>query len=183
MDQMVVNAVIRTESGKRAAKKLRENGRLPAVMYNSHGEAVMLDIDEAEFSKVWRNTTPTTLITLKVDGKEYLSFIKTTEYDIISDKNLHVDFHTIEADKKLKMKMNVQFTGSPVGVREGGKLRTHEAQIQISCLPKDLPVRITADLSSLKIGETFRVKDLNLSDAVTVLTDAETNLASVLSVK
>ena len=82
MDQMVVNAVVRTESGKRAAKKLRANGRLPAVMYNSRGEAVMLDVDEAEFSKVWRNTTPTTLITLKVDGKDYLSFIKATEYDI-----------------------------------------------------------------------------------------------------
>ncbi|HIW36487.1 MAG TPA: 50S ribosomal protein L25 [Candidatus Treponema faecavium] len=183
MDQMVVNAVVRTESGKRAAKKLRANGRLPAVMYNSRGEAVMLDVDEAEFSKVWRNTTPTTLITLKVDGKDYLSFIKATEYDIITDKNLHVDFHTIDENKKLKVKMNVQFTGSPVGVREGGKLRTHEAQIQITCLPKDLPPRITADLSALKIGDTFRVKDLGLSDAVTVLTDAEKNLASVLAAK
>ncbi|MBO7164012.1 MAG: 50S ribosomal protein L25, partial [Spirochaetaceae bacterium] len=57
MDQFVVNATIRKDTGKRAAQKLRQNGRLPAVMYNSKGESVMLDVDEAEFTKVWKNAT------------------------------------------------------------------------------------------------------------------------------
>ena len=65
MDQMVINAKIRKETGKKAAKQLRATGRLPAVMYNSKGESTMLDIDEVEFNKVWRNITPTTVITLK----------------------------------------------------------------------------------------------------------------------
>ena len=138
MDQFVVNANTRTETGKRAARRMRENGRLPAVMYNSKGESVMLDIDEAEFNKVWRNSTPSTLVNLKVEGKDNLVFIKDTEYDIKTDKNLHVDFHAIDEDKPLKMRMKIQLTGSPAGVREGGRLKTHYPQIVIQCLPKDL---------------------------------------------
>ncbi len=182
MDQLVVNAVTRITTGKRAAKKLRENGHLPAVMYNSKGESVMLDIDEVEFTKVWKNATPSTLINLKVDGKtDNLVFIKDTEYDIKTDKNLHVDFHAIDEDKPLKMTMKVLFSGNPAGVREGGFLTTHQSRITIQCLPKDLPVRISADISSLGIGQTYRVKDLNLGAGVTVLSDAEVALASISS--
>lgn len=184
MDQLVVNAVTRTETGKRAAKKLRSSGRLPAVMYNSKGESVMLDIDEAEFTKVWKVATPSTLINLKVDGKTDVTvFIKDTEYDIKTDKNLHVDFHAVALDKPLKMDMKVLFTGSPVGVREGGFLTTHQPKITIQCLPKDLPQRISADISGLGIGQTYRVKDLTLANGVTVLNDAEIALASVSAPK
>lgn len=182
MDQMVVKAAVRTVCGKRAAKALRKEARLPAVMYNSRGRAVMLEVDEAEFTRVWKNTTPTTLVQLRVEGEgDFTAFIKTTEYSIITDKNLHVDFHTIDTEKVLKMKMKVKLSGSPVGVREGGKLRTHDGQIVITCLPKDLPQRIVADISALKIGESFKVKDLQLPAGVTVVTDGESNLATVLA--
>ncbi len=184
MDQLVVNAVTRTETGKRAAKKLREKGRLPAVMYNSKGESLMLDVDEAEFTKVWKTATPSTLVNLKIDGKtDNLVFIKTTEYDIKTDKNLHVDFHAVNLEKKLKMSMKVLFTGSPLGVREGGFLTTHLPKITVQCLPKDLPVRVCADITNLGIGQTFKVKDLSLGDGVTILNDGEIALASVSAPK
>ena len=66
MEQLTLNAVTRTVSGKKAAKKLREQGRLPAVMYDAKGEAFMLDVDEAEFTKVWKSATPTTLVSLVI---------------------------------------------------------------------------------------------------------------------
>ena len=85
MEQLTLNAVTRTVSGKKAAKKLREQGRLPAVMYDAKGEAFMLDVDEAEFTKVWKSATPTTLVSLVIDGKEGKPvLIKTTEYNIIT---------------------------------------------------------------------------------------------------
>ncbi|AEE17192.1 50S ribosomal protein L25 [Treponema brennaborense] len=180
MDQLVVNAVTRTETGKRVAKKLRENGRLPAVMYNSKGEAVMLDIDEVEFTKVWKSATPTTLVNLKLDGKsDNLVFIKDTEYDIKTDRNLHADFHAIDEKKALKVTMKVLLSGNPAGVREGGFLTTHQSQITIQCLPKNLPIRVTADISGLGVGQVFRVKDLGLAKEITVLSDPEAALASV----
>ncbi|MBE6344475.1 MAG: 50S ribosomal protein L25 [Spirochaetaceae bacterium] len=184
MDQLVVNAVSRTETGKRAAKKLREKGRLPAVVYNSKGESTLIDVDEAEFTKVWKSATKSTLIDLKIDGKDGNKvFIKDTEYDIKTDKNLHVDFHAVNMDKELRMNMKVLFSGSPVGVREGGYLTTHLPQITIQCLPKDLPVRISADITELGIGQSYKVKDLKLGDGVKILTNADSLLASVAAPK
>jgi large subunit ribosomal protein L25 len=150
-------------------------------MYNSKGEATSLVVDEAEFSRVWRASTPTTLVNLVVDKQDTgIAFIKTTEYDIKTDRNLHADFHVIEKDKPLEIKMKVQFSGTPAGVREGGRLYTHDAQIVIKCLPKDLPPRIVADISPLAIGSSLYVKDLPLGKGVTALTDAETSLISVM---
>jgi large subunit ribosomal protein L25 len=180
MDLMVVKASVRTTTGKREAARLRKTGKLPAIMYNSKGEAVMLSVSEAEFTTVWKNATPSTLINLVVDEKEAgVAFIKATEYNIIKDKNLHVDFHVIDTDKPLKTRFKVQFSGSPVGVREGGTLINHVSEITISCLPADLPQRIVADITNLGAGSTFRVKELSLGKGITVLSDEETPLISI----
>ncbi len=183
MDQLVVNAVTRSETGKRVAKKLREDGRLPAVMYNSKGESFPLVVDEAEFTKVWKNSTPTTLINLKVDGKDNLVFIKDTEYDIKTDKNLHADFHAVDSDKVLRRTLKIQLGGNPVGVREGGRLTAHQSHVTIQCLPKDLPPRIVADVSNLAIGQKFYIKDLNLGEGISILTSGDILVASVSAPK
>lgn len=179
MDCLDLNAKLRNESGKSAAKKLRATGRLPAVMYNSKGVATMLDVDELEFTKVWKMATPTTLISLDVEGKKHLAFIQDTEYDIKADKNLHVDFHVIDEDKPLKVTMKVQIAGNPVGVREGGVLTTGVKEVTIECLPKDLPVRIVGDVSNLACGQSFTVKELPFAEGVKILSDANAVVAKV----
>jgi large subunit ribosomal protein L25 len=179
MDQMVINAKTRTETGKKAAKLLRANGRMPAIMYNAKGESIMLDIDEAEFDKVWRSVTPTTLITLNVDGKSGDAFIKDTEYNIRNDMVLHADFFEPAADEKVTATMKVQFSGTPAGVLKGGFMVTHTPEVVIRAVPKDLPVRLLVDVSKVNIGEVFCVKDLGLGERVAVVTAADTPLMSV----
>ena len=183
MEQLVLKATKRTETGKAAAKRLREIGNLPAVMYNHQGEATMLSVNESEFTKVWKQATKTTIICLDVDGTKYQAFIKDTEYDINSNRNLHVDFHVIEDTQKLRATIKVQTSGTPVGVREGGVLMTTGISIKIECLPKDLPVRIVADIDPIKIGETFYVKDLKLADGIKLLTNPDAVVVSVRSGK
>lgn len=183
MDQLVINAAVRTETGKTAAKKLRKNGHLPAVMYNSKGESVMLDIDEAEFTKAWKVATPTTIVELKVDKKSYKAFIKDTEYDIINDENLHVDFHVIDDTTHLKKTLKIKTSGSPVGVREGGVLRTGVSSVTIKCLPKELPASVIADISELKIGSSYKIGNLPFAKGVEILSDKEAIIASVRPAK
>ena len=101
MEQFVINAKIRKETGKKAAKALRATGRLPAVAYNEKGESTMLDIDAVEFSKAWRSITATTLVKLVIEGQEHQAYIQDTEYDIISDKTLHADFHIVSGQKPI----------------------------------------------------------------------------------
>ena len=123
----------------------------------------MLTVNEAEFTKVWKQATATTLICLDVEGTKYNAFIKDTEYDIISNKNLHVDFHAVDDNQKIRRVIKIQTTGTPVGVREGGFLLTTGASVKIECTPKYLPVRIVADIDALKIGDSLKIKDLNLA--------------------
>ena len=179
MSKQTLNAKVRTVSGKTAAKKLREVGSIPAVMYNDKGEATMLEVNEVEFNKIWRTVTPTTSINLVVDGKEHLALIKDTEYNIRTDKVLHADFFVPAADEKLVMNIKVHYSGTPAGVLKGGFKKERNNQIKIKAAIADLPETIIADISKINVSEALRVKDLELSKNVEILTDKELPLVTV----
>ena len=179
MSKQTLNAKTRTVTGKTAAKNLRKEGRIPAVVYNAKGEATSIDVDEVEFNKIWRTITPTTSIVLNIDGKENVALIKDVEYNIRKDKALHADFFVPDADQKLVMKIKVHFQGTPAGVLKGGFKKERNNQIKIKATIADLPETITADVSKINVSEALRVKDLNLGDKVEVLTDLELPLVTV----
>lgn len=179
MSKQIINAKTRTTTGKTAAKNLRKEGRIPAVVYNDKGEATSLEISEVEFNKVWRTITPTTSITLNIDGKESLALIKDAEYNIRTDRVLHADFFVPAADQKLVMKMKVHFKGTPAGVLKGGFKKERNNQVKIKACIADLPETIVADISKINVSEALRVKDLEFGKGVEVLTDMELPLVTV----
>ena len=179
MSKQIINAKTRTTTGKTAAKNLRKEGRIPAVVYNDKGEATSLEIIEVEFNKVWRTITPTTSITLNIDGKESLALIKDAEYNIRTDRVLHADFFVPAADQKLVMKMKVHFKGTPAGVLKGGFKKERNNQVKIKATIADLPETIVADISKINVSEALRVKDLEFGKGVEVLTDMERPLVTV----
>ncbi|MCQ2575690.1 MAG: 50S ribosomal protein L25 [Treponema sp.] len=179
MSTLTLNAKTRTTTGKTAAKKLREVGSIPAVMYNDKGEATMLEVNEVEFNKIWRTITPTTSIKLVVDGKENVALIKDAEYNIRTDKVLHADFFVPAADQKLVMNIKIHFQGTPAGVLKGGFKKERNNQIKIKAVIADLPETIVADISKINASEALRVKDLDLGNKVEILTDANLPLVTV----
>ena len=179
MSKQTLEAKLRTTTGKTAAKNLRKEGRIPAVVYNDKGEATSLEISEVEFNKVWRTITPTTSITLNIDGKESLALIKDAEYNIRTDRVLHADFFVPAADQKLVMKMKVHFKGTPAGVLKGGFKKERNNQVKIKATIADLPETIEADISKINVSEALRVKDLEFGKGVEVLTDMELPLVTV----
>ena len=179
MSKQIINAKTRTTTGKTAAKNLRKEGRIPAVVYNDKGEATSLEIIEVEFNKVWRTITPTTSITLNIDGKESLALIKDAEYNIRTDRVLHADFFVPAADQKLVMKMKVHFKGTPAGVLKGGFKKERNNQVKIKATIADLPETIVADISKINVSEALRVKDLEFGKGVEVLTEMELPLVTV----
>lgn len=179
MSKQTINAKIRTVSGKSAAKKLREVGSIPAVMYNEKGEATMLEVNAVEFNKVWRSITVTTAIELNVEGKKLLALIKDTEYNIRNDQVLHVDFFVPAEDEKLSFKMKVLFTGTPIGVLKGGFMLKRVPEVTVLSTIKTVPERVLIDVTALNIGDSFKVKDLKLGKGVSVLTNSEVQLVSI----
>lgn len=179
MGKMTLDAKTRTECGKKAAKKIRAAGRLPAVLYNSEGKSTMIDVDEVAFNKVWRTITSTAMVTLSVDGTAHEVFIKDVEYNIREDKVLHADFWEPASDREIVLKMKLHYSGTPAGVLKGGFLLKHTPQITVKAKPAAVPERIILDISNINIGEKFCVSDLKLGDGVTVLTPADTSLVSI----
>ena len=183
MEQFVINAKVRKETGKKAAKDLRASGRLPAVAYNEKGESIMLDIDASEFSKVWRTITPTTLINLKIDGQDNKAYIQDTEYDIKTDKNLHADFHIVSGKKPITAVLKMHYSGTPAGVLKGGFMVKHIPSVELKALPDDMPASITADVSAVEIGQKFTVADLHLSDKITLITKPTALIVTIAPTK
>ncbi len=179
MERFVINATTRKETGKKYAKALRAEGKIPAVAYDEKGEATMLEIASGEFEKAWRSITKTTLVTLKVDGAEKTALIKDTEYDILSDKVLHADFHVVSGNKAIKAKMKIHLAGTPAGVLKGGFMVKHVPEVILKALPQDMPETVSADVSKLEIGQKFTIADLNLGDKVTVLTAPASVVVSI----
>ena len=184
MDRKILEARVRTVTGKGAAKRIRAEGRIPAVIYDGEGKSSLIDILESDFNKLFHQITRTTTIDIKLDdGRDVIAFVKDAQHDIISDRVRHVDFYAVDSDKIIRTKIRVHVTGAPDAVRLGGVLETGVSEIEIECLPRALPERIAVDVTKLGLNETVFVSDLKLGDGVKILTHGEFPIASVKHVR
>ena len=128
--------------------------------------------------------TETTLISLKLaDGEERKVFVKDVQENLLKNCIQHVDFFEVTFGQLLRTKVRVELTGTPNGVRDGGVLEQVVHEVEIECFPRHLPESIVADISSLGLNESFRVKDLVVADVIKLLDDPDMAIASVKMVK
>ena len=180
MELKVLNGKNRTELGKGFSKRLRKAGRIPGVIYDTHGKATSIDVDYSEFIRLFKSITKSTVVQVKLDnGKDCQAFVKDYQYNMVKDTIEHVDLYEVDADKPLKMSVKVKLEGAPIGVRDGGVLETGLRELELECLPKDLPPRIVVDIAHLGVDQTIQVKDLGLSQAIKVIGDETRMIASI----
>ncbi|MDR2602299.1 MAG: 50S ribosomal protein L25 [Spirochaetaceae bacterium] len=168
----------RNETGSAAASRLRRAGRIPAVIYG-HNETVSLDLDEKEFVSGIKGLTESTIVTVEFDGTVHEAFVKSAQRNITTGKILHVDFYEIQGGKILRTKVSIRTYGNPVGVREGGVLETPLHEIEVECMPKDLPPRIEVDISGLKANQAIHAGDLPLGEGVKLISSPDKVVALV----
>jgi large subunit ribosomal protein L25 len=163
-----LTAALRAETKKGAARRLRRQGRIPAVMYG-HREPVLLSIDALEFSRKFQQISESTIIHLTAGGESYDVLVKDYQADHLADRINHIDFFEIERGKLLRAKVLLHFVGNPIGVREGGlqELLLHE--VDVESLPKDLPERLDVELEPLAVGQSVRVSELTPPEGVRIL--------------
>jgi large subunit ribosomal protein L25 len=163
MSKVVLQAKNRQKAGSAESRRIRRNGRIPAVIYGRSGKAVSIDLDAIEFTKGTKGISESTIVKVDVDGKSYDAFVKGTQRNIIDGSILHIDFYEVESGVALRAKVSIILLGNPVGVREGGMLENPLHEIEIECLPKDLPERIELDISGLKTNQSIHVRDIPLA--------------------
>ena len=182
MEKMFLNIEVRGETGRGKVKALREKGFIPAVIYGEGKEGRSVQVSKRQiFDLVHKHRLENALVTLKLEGEaERPCLIKDIQHDPLRGDIIHVDFNAIAMDKKLRISVPIIGDGEPSGVKqEGGSLEHTLWEIEVECLPSDIPEKIVVDISGLKLGESIHVKDLKLAEGVRSLTDPDNVLFAV----
>jgi len=185
MSKVVLQAKNREKAGSAESRRIRKAGRIPAVIYGRSGKAVSIDLDSSEFIKSTKGISESTIVKVDVShsagaqDKSYDAFVKATQRNIIDGKILHIDFYEVESGVALRAKVSLILQGNPIGVREGGMLEAPAHEIEIECLPKDLPERIEIDISGLKANQSLHVRDIPLAEGVRLLSNPDQVVALV----
>lgn len=173
MERFQLEASVRRPLTKGERKRLRQEGRIPAVVYGKGKDNVLVSIDGRKFASLLQLPSGlNTIVDLRIDGGVDTVMVKDLSRDIfLSDKIDHVDFIRISLTDKIEVQVPVLLTGEARGVKEGGILQQPLREITIKCLPAEIPEHVELDVSELEIGQHLSVADLPVMAGVEVLTD------------
>jgi large subunit ribosomal protein L25 len=181
--EAVLDAVERTTRGKNEARRLRVSGKIPAVVYGGKDGGKPIAVDPKMLAKILRTEQgANTLIALNVPGAgDARVLVREYQLDPVTHELLHADFYRVAMDKLLRVQVTVVPQGEPKGVKQqGGVLDVVHRQIEIECLPADIPTHIEVDVSELMVGMSIRVKDLATNPKWKTVTDQEVMLLHVI---
>ncbi len=187
MKKPVLKVKIRNEVGKGYARRLRRKGFVPVILYGPHLEnSVPLEVELLELRSFLSSFSgESKIITLqftdenKNDEREVI--IKDRQYNWIKGKLEHLDFYEITRGEIISTKVSLHLVGESAGVKKGGVIEQMVREIEVECLPKDIPPHIDVDLTELEIGDSLRVKDIQSFPGVKILTNVEEVFVSILS--
>ena len=166
-------------SGKQGIKQIRREGNIPGVYYSPNSESsIPIVISKAELNAAIKSGAR--IFNISVGDKKQNVLFKSVQYHPVTDKILHVDLYGIRMDRPVNIKVAVSLIGDPIGVIEGGGVLNQAAsEIEVICLPGDIPEFFEADISNLNLGESLNAGSIELSDKYTLVTPEDAALASV----
>lgn len=181
-----VEAEARETFGKNAARRLRYAGRIPAVVYGGGGPAVSLTVDPKAIIRILQSEAGhNSLFTLQIPDKAPARvMLRDWQWEPIKGSLMHVDMVRIARDEKLHVRVPIRITGEAEGVKiQGGVLEFILREVEVECLPDDIPEHITVDVSGLLIGRQLRVSELPVAESVKVLADPGRVVAHIVPPK
>lgn len=178
--EIVLKASKRELIGKKV-KTVRNDGKLPAVIYGKHMESTPILLDLHDATKALNNITPSTIVDLDIDGKTSMSLVREIQRDFILGTYKHVDFQAISENERVRANVQVVIVGIAPAVKNfSGVLVQSLTTIAVEALPKDLPDKFVVDIAVLKnLGDSFSVANLKVGDSVKVLTDSRASIVLV----
>lgn len=159
MKTIDIKGTLRKEIGKKQSKALRNEGKVPCVMYGGE-ENIHFAADSNDLRHLLY-THDVFLVNLDIEGKKYQAFLKDSQFHPVSDDVLHLDFIQVFVDKPAVVELPIIISGNSEGIRAGGKLRQRRRYLKVRGLYKDLPEYLDVDITTLNIGDFIKVSDLN----------------------
>ena len=185
LEANLLEAQPRTPGTKNDARRVRRQGKVPAVVYGAGKPALPVSVDPRQVSRILHSKTGhNTVFDLALDGERSKAMIVDWQYEPIKGGLLHIDVKRIAMDQKLKVNVPIALTGEPAGVKQqGGILEQIWREVEVECLPEDIPNSVELNVSELVFGMVLRVSDLPKNDKVKFLTDPDQPVAHIISVK
>ena len=180
MKEVTLTVIPREGKGKGPARQTRMVGFIPGVLYGPDTKPESIKVDNRVFNAAWKTAGGGSVIfSLEKGGKKTKVLIRELQRDPVSNNVIHVDFHAISMSKPIHLSIPVRLVGTPVGVKtEGGILQATMREIEISCLPTDIPEQVEINVENLHIGDSLQVRDLSIPK-VKILEEPDTTLAVV----
>ncbi|MGI9952553.1 50S ribosomal protein L25 [Moorellaceae bacterium AZ2] len=187
MEKPCLTLRVREGVGKGPAGRLRRRGLLPGILYGREVGNLPVEVDLKEMKRVLGREGERALVQVKLEEnggiREYTALVREVQRHPIRGELVHIDFYQVPAGEKITTTVPVVLEGEPRGVKVGGILQHGLNEVEVECLPEDLPEAITADVSSLDIGDHLTVADLTPPRGVTILSEPTGLIATVVSVR
>jgi large subunit ribosomal protein L25 len=187
MEAFVVEAKLREERGKGPARRARRTGLIPAVLYGGKNEPITMTVNARQLDRILRSETGhNTIFTVQVGGRrDEKAMVKDWQVDPVSGSLIHVDLLRVAMDVRMRVKVPVHTFGEPEGVKlQGGIFEMVTREVELECLPTDIPEEFKVDVSGLTIGKQLRAADLPFDpEKIKLVTDPQRVLAHVVVLK
>jgi large subunit ribosomal protein L25 len=182
MNNTIIKAERRELSSRGEVKKMRREGKVPGVIYGiGMDKPTSITVDVKEIQALLKSN-PHAVLEIEVPGIGKNNVLLTeVQRDSLSRELLHIDFHKINMNESIKTLVRLEFSGQPAGEKEGGMLQIVLHELEVECLPKDLPESITVEVEGLQVGENLTIADLKLPDSVKTAVDPEAVVVAVLA--
>ena len=170
----------RTEFTNSAKRKVRESGKIPAIIYGKAKESQPVAVDSIELIKTLRDEGKNTVLHLDVDGSSHAVMLYDMQTDPLKNEIIHADFHIVDMQADVQVEVPVHLTGEAQGVKDGGVLQQSLHEVTITAKPGNIPQSIDLDISNLGVNDTLYIKDLSTSSDYQFAQDEEQVVASIL---
>ena len=186
MAQIIVEGAPRSTRGKNEARRLRVSGKVPATLYGGKGEVLALAVNTKQVSAILRSESGhNTLFQVDLGGKQEPAIVKDWQVDPVTGNLLHVDLLRIAMDVRMRVKVPVHTFGDPSGVKvQGGVYEVVAREIEVECLPADIPTEFRADVSNLGLNQSLRAGDLPIDkNKIKLVTDPQSVISHVVALR
>jgi len=184
--QIIVEGAPRSDRGKNEARRLRLTGKVPAILYGGKGDAISLALNTKQIGAILRSESGhNTLFQVDLAGKHEPAILKDWQVDPVTGNLLHVDLVRVAMDVRMRVKVPVHTFGEPAGVKQqGGVFEVVTREVEIECLPAEIPTEFRVEVTGLMLGQQLRAKELPIDTAkMKLITDPERVLAHVVALK
>jgi large subunit ribosomal protein L25 len=182
LETLDIQVHVRDRGSKRQARRLRREGKIPAILYGPKVEPISLELNKKDFSTRVAGLEGSHLVRLKSGSTtlaDKVALVKEMQYHPITGEVMHADFYEVDLTAKIEVSVPLHFIGKAAGVVRGGILQPIVREIQVECLPLDIPQFFDVDVSALDIGDSVHIDELPMPEGVTAVYDSNFALVTV----